>query len=125
MCTVTERLGNWGARPQEGVARVLGDELFYRKLLRDFSGTRDMEMLIFFVKKGAYRDGFRIAHSLKGASDNLSLTPLSQAFGAVVELLRPYSSEESGAPDAEKKETLLLSLRRAEERWSEFCRLVA
>ena len=57
MCTVTDRLGSWGARPQEGVARVLGDELFYRKLLQEFSRTRDMELLVFFVKKGAYRDG--------------------------------------------------------------------
>ena len=125
MCTVTDRLGSWGARPQEGVARVLGDELYYRKLLQEFSRTRDMELLVFFVKKGAYRDGFRVAHSLKGAADNLALIPLSLAFGAVVEHLRPYSSGESGSPDAEKEAALLTSLSRAEERWSEFCRLVA
>ena len=83
------RLEEWGARPAYGIARVLGDEIFYWQLLHEFKDSRDIDILHILMSHDDYQNAFLVAHSMKGASLSLSLFPLTEVLTMRVEQLRP------------------------------------
>ena len=91
MDKLIEELRNWGADTDGGIQRVMDDEEFYRMLVLKFADSPEFETLEAALDRGDRKAAFGIAHSLKGASANLSLTPFYRAVAAVVEDLRKYS----------------------------------
>lgn len=91
MDKLIEELKNWGADTDAGIQRVMNDEEFYRMLVLKFADSPEFETLETALDRGERKDAFGIAHSLKGASANLSLTPFYRAVAEVVEDLRKYS----------------------------------
>lgn len=106
MDKLIEELRNWGADTDGGIQRVMNDEEFYRMLVLKFADSPEFETLETALDRGERKDAFGIAHSLKGASANLSLTPFYRAVAEVVEDLRKYSGvggvgREAAEEDAE------------------------
>lgn len=103
MDKLIEELKNWGADTDAGIQRVMNDEEFYRMLVLKFADSPEFETLETALDRGERKDAFGIAHSLKGASANLSLTPFYRAVAEVVEDLRKYSGvgREAAEEDAE------------------------
>lgn len=97
MDKLIEELRNWGADTDGGIQRVMNDEAFYRMLVLKFADSPEFETLEDALDRGDRKAAFGIAHSLKGASANLSLTPFYRAVAAVVEDLRKYSGGGSSA----------------------------
>ena len=91
MDKLIEELRNWGADTDGGIQRVMDDEEFYRMLVLKFADSPEFETLEAALDRGDRKAAFGIAHSLKGASANLSLRPFYRAVAAVVEDLRKYS----------------------------------
>ena len=91
MDKLIEELKNWGADTDAGIQRVMNDEEFYRMLVLKFADSPEFETLEAALDRGDRKAAFGIAHSLKGASAKLSLTPFYRAVAAVVEDLRKYS----------------------------------
>jgi len=89
MKTLTEKLKRYGADPDRAVKRLLGDEEFYRSLLRDFLQDPDIQILEDSLRLGMYREAFCAAHNLKGATATLALQPLFDCLCVLVEDLRP------------------------------------
>ena len=83
-----KKLKGWGADPDAALHRMLGDEDFYLKLLREFACEQEVSDFELAVEARNYKEAFRLAHSMKGTAANLSLTPLYDALSVLVEDLR-------------------------------------
>ena len=88
-----EELKTWGAAPEAGIRRVLGDEAFYLKLLKQFAEEKDWEELSGLLDQKKYEQAFITAHRMKGSVVDLELYPIAEALGAVVEDLRGSVSD--------------------------------
>lgn len=87
MTEIKRQLIEWGADPDGAILRMMNDEGFYRQMLDKFAAEKELRVLGDVARRNP-REGFRIAHSLKGTSGMLGLTPLYDAVSDVVEDLR-------------------------------------
>ena len=87
MLTV-QLLKEYGADTDEGLARCMGREDFYLRLVRMLSADRHTEELKEALGRGDLQAGFEAAHALKGVLGNLSLTPVYNPVSEMTELLR-------------------------------------
>ena len=71
-----ERLKEFGADTEEGLARCMGMEDFYLQLVGTMLEDANFEKLDSAVKDKDAVAAFEAAHALKGALGNLSLTPV-------------------------------------------------
>ena len=79
----------------EGVrARMPSDEMI-EKFCRLFTEDSSFESLVLAIDTGNLSEAFRAAHTLKGASGELGLTPLQEAASSLCEALR---LDNSGVP---------------------------
>ena len=87
MITIDE-LKQFGANTDEGVARCMGNEEFYLKLVSTVPGQKEFTVLSDKIAEGDLSAAFEAAHALKGVLGNLSLTPLYEKVCEITELLR-------------------------------------
>ena len=87
MITIDE-LKQFGANTDEGVARCMGNEEFYLKLVSTVPGQKEFTVLSDKIAQGDLSAAFEAAHALKGVLGNLSLTPLYEKVCEITELLR-------------------------------------
>ena len=78
----------WGARVDEGLARCMGREDFYLKLVRMTCNDGNMAKLQVSVAAGDLDAAFEAAHALKGILANLALTPALTPVSEITEYLR-------------------------------------
>ena len=71
-----DNLAELGANVGEGVARCMGKEDFYLKLVNMVVADDGYERLKAAIEAHDLDEGFERAHALKGAVSNVSLTPL-------------------------------------------------
>ena len=83
-----EQLKEYGANTDEGVQRCFGNQEFYLKLVKMMPPDGNFERLYTAVESGDLDQAFEAAHALKGATGNLSLTPLYDPIQEITELLR-------------------------------------
>ena len=77
-----------GANTDEALARFMNNSELYVKMLGKFpAAVRDADVPAHFAAKD-YEAAVSAAHTLKGVSGNLSLTPLFTAYTEIVRLLR-------------------------------------
>ena len=83
-----DNLAELGANVGEGVARCMGKEDFYLKLVNMVVADDGYERLKAAIEAHDLDEGFERAHALKGVFANLSLTPLTRPVSEMTELLR-------------------------------------
>ena len=86
-----DNLAELGANVAEGVARCMGKEDFYLKLVNMVVADDGYERLKAAIEAHDLEEGFERAHALKGAVSNVSLTPLLEPISEMTELLRDRS----------------------------------
>ncbi len=87
MLTV-DKLKEYGADTQDGLARCMGNEALYLRLVSTVATQPDFAKLKDSIAAGDLKGAFESAHALKGVLGNLSLTPLYEKVCEITELLR-------------------------------------
>ena len=83
-----EILENYGVDYKGTMARFMGNESFYLRMLGLLSSDESFRNLGSALENGNLDGAFEAAHTLKGVAGNLGLTPLYRSVCAVVEPLR-------------------------------------
>ena len=87
MITV-DALRQYGANVDEGLARCMGNEALYLRLVATIPAEKGFDKLNESLEKKDLDNAFEYAHALKGVIGNLSLTPLYEPIVEITELLR-------------------------------------
>ena len=83
-----EKLAEFGADTKDGLARCMGMEEFYIKLVNTMLGDSNFDKLEEAVEAGNMKEAFEAAHALKGTLGNLSITPLLTPVAEMTERFR-------------------------------------
>lgn len=90
-----EELKGLGVNVDEGMERLMGNPALYKRMLGSFTKMmRNPSAQPDFVH-GEIADNIERAHTIKGVTGNLSITPLYQAYSEIVRLLRENRIEEA------------------------------
>lgn len=83
-----EKLREYGANTDEGLARCFNNESFYLDLVRMGLDDRSFDRLAKGVEAGSAEEVFEACHELKGLMGNLALTPIYEPVCTLTELTR-------------------------------------
>ena len=83
-----DSLKAFGADTDDALARCMGNEAFYFKLIGKVLDDKNFEVLEQAIQAKDLDKAFEAAHSLKGVLGNLSLTPVYDPVNEMTELLR-------------------------------------
>lgn len=83
-----DSLKQFGADTNDGLARCMGNEGFYFKLIGKVMEDNNFGVLEEAVASKDLDKAFEAAHSLKGVLGNLALTPIYEPVYEITELLR-------------------------------------
>lgn len=89
-----KQLEEGGADVDITLKRFMGNEAIYMKFILKFLDDKNYDMIMDSLAKKDYAGAFAGAHSLKGVSGNLGLTPVYEASSSITELLRDKQDEE-------------------------------
>lgn len=78
----------YGANVEEGMARCMGNEALYLKLVSTVPSEEKFNSLKRSLSEKNLDTAFENAHALKGVTGNLSLTPLYDPLVEITEHLR-------------------------------------
>lgn len=113
-----QKLAESGADVKGTISRFAGNEAIYLKFLLKFKNDPNFADLKTSLEQEDFEEAFKAAHTLKGVSVNLGLTPLYEAASAITELLR---ERETSKIDTEQ---VAAQMRVVEERYQLFIRLI-
>lgn len=88
MTRIEELLAEYGGDVDGVTKRFLGDDALYTECLVDFVSDAHFDELAAALETEDYRHAFECAHSLKGVSANLGLTPFHKAVATLVQLIK-------------------------------------
>lgn len=92
-----EELKALGVNVEEGIERLMGNASLYERMLGSFAKlVKGSELQPDFDSEN-YAEIIEAAHAIKGASGNLSVTPVYEAYTEIVSLLRSQKPEEAKA----------------------------
>lgn len=77
-----------GVNTNEAIARLNNNSAFYIKMLGKFTGELENHEVMSYIESGDLQTAVSNAHTLKGLTGNLSLTPLYSAYTDIVAMLR-------------------------------------
>jgi HPt (histidine-containing phosphotransfer) domain-containing protein len=83
-----EKLKKLGVDVDEALDRMLKNEKLYTRMLAKFPKILDEMPVLELLRKGDFNEAVTNAHTLKGATGNLSLTPLFEGYTKIVDCLR-------------------------------------
>ena len=92
-----DELRAWGADVDDGLARCMGQEDSYLRIVGHAVHGDDFEKMDSLYAAGDWDAAFSAAHNLKGTTGNLSLTPLYEPLCEVADILRPETRD--GEPE--------------------------
>ena len=103
-----ESLREYGADPDEGILRCAGKEDLYLMLVSRVQEEEAFTQLGSCIDSGDLKTAFELAHKLKGALANLSLTPMLTPIVRITESLRvgearDYSEDLKELEEAKKR----------------------
>lgn len=84
-----------GVNTQEAIARLNNNSAFYVKMLGKFNGELENHPVMPHLESGDLQAAVTSAHTLKGLTGNLSITPLYKAYTEIVALLRADEPEKA------------------------------
>lgn len=108
-----QALAEAGADVNATMDRFLNNENLYKKFLFKFIDDPNFNLLKENLETGQFEDAFKAAHTLKGVSANLGLTPVYTPLSQLTEQLR--SQEYDGW------NTLF---REVEENYNSICKII-
>ena len=88
-----DELRQLGVNVDEAVARMMGNEAVYQRILGKFPAMLESTALSTDFDASDCKPVIEKAHSLKGTTGNLSLTPLYEAYTKITNLLREGETE--------------------------------
>lgn len=94
MENMRECFEQYGMDYQTTMERFLNNEAMYLRLLGKLFPNNELQRLGAALETGDKSGAFEAAHTLKGVSGNLGLTPLYEAVCALVEPLRAGEERE-------------------------------
>lgn len=97
MTDLKKILEDYGADYETTLARFMGNEQLYLRILRKFPQDDTLQKLGQALRDGDCTNAFNAAHTLKGVTGNLGLTPLYRAVCSIVEPLRAGEAHENHA----------------------------
>lgn len=86
--SLLEELKTLGVNVEEGISRLNHNEALYVRMLSKLVGMVEKAPVEPDFDFQDYQDVIEKAHALKGATGNLSVTPLYEAYTKIVDLLR-------------------------------------
>ena len=89
-----EKLNEYGANTTDGLARCLGMEEFYLKLVNTMLTDENFDKLDAAIEAADVKKAFEAAHALKGTLGNLAITPI---LDPVVEMTERFRHAEEMA----------------------------
>ncbi len=90
-----EELKAMGVNIDEGLKRLNGNETLYKRLLGSFIKTIQTHSVRPDFDQTDYNEVIEKAHAIKGASGNLSITPVYESYTEIVNLLRAGQPEQA------------------------------
>lgn len=107
-----EKLKEFGADTDEGLARCMNNEDFYLKMVGMGIADERFDSIKGVLESGNYEEAFEIAHALKGVLGNLALSPIYDPMSEMTELLRSKDSSADPMPYYTKMKSELDRLRK-------------
>ena len=95
--SLLDELQVFGADIQDGLKRFAGNAALYEKMLRKFPAAVEKLPVMSCFESGDIDSALANAHTLKGMTGNLSLTPLYEAYTDIVAMLRDGQTEAARA----------------------------
>lgn len=89
-----QKLVESGVDVEGTLRRFMGNEALFMKFLTKFKSDSSYTNLKTSLDNGDFEAAFKAAHTLKGVSANLGLTPITQPVSALTELLRGKETSE-------------------------------
>lgn len=77
-----------GVDTQDALKRFSGNGDLYKRMIGKFPASAESLEVMSFMKEGDYATAVSNAHTLKGVTGNLSITPLYTAYTEIVNSLR-------------------------------------
>lgn len=93
--TLLEELEACGADINDGLNRLMNNSAIYEKLLKKLPDSILQQEVLSFIDSGDINTAITNAHTIKGVTGNLSVTPLYKAYTEIVNLLRAGKVEEA------------------------------
>ena len=84
----TEKLREYGADVDSGLARCMDNEEFYLKMVGMALEDAAFDNLVAALEAGDLDTAFETAHGLKGVTGNLALSPIYEPVCEITEFLR-------------------------------------
>ena len=82
------KLQEYGVNTKEGLARCMGMEAFYFRMLGMGLKNDSFDKLEASLAAGNLEESFELSHALKGVVGNLALTPIYTPLADMTEMLR-------------------------------------
>ena len=93
--SLLEELKSLGVDADGGVKRLAGKQALYERMMFKFLDMMKKSVVSPDFDSNDYGEVIEIAHALKGAAGNLSVTPVYEAYRKIVDLLRSQQPEEA------------------------------
>lgn len=77
-----------GIDTEDALKRFSGNEALYKRMIGKFPASAEGLEVMSFIKDGDLATAVSNAHTLKGVTGNLSITPLYTAYTEIVNALR-------------------------------------
>lgn len=89
-----QKLEENGADVEGTLHRFMGNGALFLKFLLKFKDDQNFVLLRNSIERKDYEEAFKAAHTLKGVSANLGLTPICDSASKLTELLRGKAASE-------------------------------
>ncbi len=84
-----------GVDTDEAIARMNNSASLYKRLILKFPNMMEKSIIQPDFDCNDYNDIIETAHTIKGVSGNLSITPIYKAYSEIVKLLRDKQPEQA------------------------------
>lgn len=95
--SLSDDMRNLGANVDDALSRFMGNEALYLRMLAKLPKAIEESEVMPCFEEGDKEGALAKAHTLKGVTGNLSVTPLFDAYSEIVSLLRSDNVEEAKA----------------------------
>lgn len=86
--TLLEELEKLGADTKDGISRLMNNEEVYIRIVKKLPGSIKAQEVLSFIDSGDIQSAITSAHTIKGVTGNLAITPVYKAYTEIVNLLR-------------------------------------
>lgn len=93
--SLLEELAENGADINDGLARMMNNQALYERLLKKLPDSIAEQEVLSFIDSGDIETATKNAHTIKGVTGNLSISPLYKNYTEIVNLLRSNKVEEA------------------------------